>query len=114
MICAESLIREAESSKTARQELIEQLGGPLPDTGAPPEQVIDDLVRGSAPGLVASQGGRFFGFVVGGAHPASLAADWLVSAWDQNVGFYVLSPAAAAIASNRRSLDSSLPAKRNS
>ena len=56
------------------------LGGPLPDTGVAPEQVIDDLARAADPGLVATAGPRFFGFVIGGSLPAALAADWLTSA----------------------------------
>jgi glutamate/tyrosine decarboxylase-like PLP-dependent enzyme len=73
------------------------LGGPLPERGEDPAAVIDALAAGAEPGLVATAGPRHFGFVIGGALPAALAADWLVSAWDQNAAFHSLSPAAAAI-----------------
>jgi glutamate/tyrosine decarboxylase-like PLP-dependent enzyme len=73
------------------------LGGPLPEFGEDPATVIDALAAGAEPGLVATAGPRHFGFVIGGALPAALAADWLVSAWDQNAAFHSLSPAAAAI-----------------
>ena len=73
------------------------LGGPLPEFGEDPATVIDALATGAEPGLVATAGPRHFGFVIGGALPAALAADWLVSAWDQNAAFHALSPAAAAI-----------------
>ena len=73
------------------------MGGELPDDGEPPVEVLERLVAAADPGLVASPGPRYFGFVVGGALPVSVAADWLVSAWDQNAAAHVLSPAAAAI-----------------
>src|SRR6478672_12923003 len=75
-------------------ELRAALGGPLPETGVPPEQVVEELARGAEPGLVASPGPRYFGFVIGGVLPAALAADWLTSAWDQNAFSGVSSPAA--------------------
>jgi glutamate/tyrosine decarboxylase-like PLP-dependent enzyme len=77
--------------------LLASLGGALPAQGEDSLQVIERLVATATPGLVATAGPRYFGFVVGGAHPASLAADWLAAAWDQNAGAYVLSPAAAAV-----------------
>jgi glutamate/tyrosine decarboxylase-like PLP-dependent enzyme len=70
---------------------------PLPDQGVDAVSVIEDLAFGAAPGLVASPGGRYFGFVTGGAVPASVAADWLTSAWDQNAFSYVSSPAVSVI-----------------
>ena len=73
------------------------LGGPLPEQGEDPVAVVNALAAGAEPGLVATAGPRHFGFVIGGALPAALAADWLVSAWDQCAAFHSLSPAAAAI-----------------
>ena len=73
------------------------LGSPLPDHGEDPATVIEALAAGAEPGLVATPGPRHFGFVIGGALPAALAADWLVSAWDQCAAFHSLSPAMAAI-----------------
>ena len=77
-------------------DLLGELGGPLPEQGAPALQVVEALAAGADPGLVVTNGGRYFGFVEGGVVPASLAADWLTSTWDQNPGFHALSPAAAA------------------
>jgi glutamate/tyrosine decarboxylase-like PLP-dependent enzyme len=72
--------------------VVEALGGPLPDGASDPVEVIDLLVRGVEPGLVAMGSGRFFGFVIGGTLPVALAADWLVSAWDQNTGLRAAMP----------------------
>jgi glutamate/tyrosine decarboxylase-like PLP-dependent enzyme len=73
------------------------LGQELTDDGVPAERVIDELVAGADPGIVASAGPRYFGFVTGGALPAALAADWLASAWDQNAHMWVGSPAASVV-----------------
>ncbi|HVL54582.1 MAG TPA: aminotransferase class V-fold PLP-dependent enzyme [Vitreimonas sp.] len=77
--------------------LRERLGGPLPAAGVEATRVIEELADAAEPGLVASAGPRYFGFVIGGSHRSSLAADWLTSAWDQNAAFYVMSPAAAVV-----------------
>lgn len=75
--------------------LHERLGGRLPDGGEDPETVIDRLAGCAARGVVASGGPRFFGYVVGGAHPVSIAADWLVSSWDQFASTFDGGPAVA-------------------
>ena len=76
-------------------ELLAAFDGPLPDGPTPPEEVVDLLATLSEPGLMAIQSGRFFGWVMGGTLPAALAADWLVSAWDQNTGMRLATPATA-------------------
>ena len=78
-------------------ELREVLDGPLPDGPSDPMQVIEQLAADVDPGVVASQSGRYFGFVVGGTLPVALAADWLVSTWDQNLGLVALGPAAVVV-----------------
>ena len=77
-------------------ELVESLGGPLPEEGRGDADVVSELAAAVEPGLVGSQTGRYFGFVFGSALPAAVAADWLASAWDQNAFSVVSSPAAAA------------------
>jgi glutamate/tyrosine decarboxylase-like PLP-dependent enzyme len=74
----------------------DRLPAALPADGMSPVEVIDELALAFDPGIVASAGPRYFGFVVGGALPAAAAADWLTTAWAQNAGLHALSPAAAA------------------
>ena len=78
-------------------EVTAALGTELPDGPTPAPEVIDLLARACEPGLTAMPSGRFYGMVIGGTHPAALAADWLVSAWDQNSGLRLLTPAHSAV-----------------
>ncbi len=71
------------------------LDEPLPEDGCDPAEALAEWWRRAEPGIVASPGPRFFGFVNGGATPAALAGDWLASALDQNAGLWLCSPAAA-------------------
>ena len=78
-------------------ELRAMLGGSLPQRGSASDSVVELLANAGMRGAVALPGPRYFGFVVGGSLPAAVAADWLVSAWDQNAGIYALSPLASVI-----------------
>jgi glutamate/tyrosine decarboxylase-like PLP-dependent enzyme len=84
-------------ASASRDELVASLGGPLPAAGESDAAVIGRLVAGAEPGLIATAGPRFFGFVIGGSLPATLAADWMATAWDQNAGLYAASPAASVV-----------------
>lgn len=78
------------------QDALSAFQAPTPETGTPAEDVIRDLVERAEPGLHATTGPRFFGWVIGASHPVGVAADWLTSAWGQNAGNHTASPAAAA------------------
>jgi glutamate/tyrosine decarboxylase-like PLP-dependent enzyme len=73
------------------------LGRALPEQGTDPVAVVEELAAAVDPGLVASLGPRYFGFVIGGQLPASAGADWLTTAWGQNAVVHVASPAGAAV-----------------
>src|SRR2546427_5573400 len=73
------------------------LAGPLPEQGEPAARIVEELARKADPGIVASGGPRFFGFVIGGSVPAALAARWVTTAWAQKAGLFVLSPAPAIV-----------------
>lgn len=70
---------------------------PMPESGVPLDQLISELIALSEPGLASITGPRFFGWVMGATEPAGMAADWLTSAWGQNTGNSLATPAAAAV-----------------
>jgi len=97
LVYLESLDRASVAATVDLVTLRKRIGKALPNEGVPPEQVVADLVKDAAGGILGSAGGRFFGWVIGGSVPAALAADWLTSAWDQNSGHHSCGPAAAVV-----------------
>ena len=93
----QNLDREAVGATVDFQTLKSRVRKPLPEEGVSAERVIGDLVADTKGGLLGSAGGRFYGWVIGGSVPAALAADWLVSAWEQNAALYACSPAASVV-----------------
>lgn len=78
-------------------EVADALGRELPEHGEPAAEVIERLAERIEPGLMAMGSPRFFGWVIGGTQPVALAADWLVSTWDQNNGLRNVTPGTAAV-----------------
>ena len=93
----ESLADRPVATTADVDALCRRLGRPLPEAGTPAVQVIDDLVADAGPGILGSQTGRFFGWVIGGGLPAAMAADWLTTVWDQNAGIHACGPSAAVV-----------------
>jgi glutamate/tyrosine decarboxylase-like PLP-dependent enzyme len=92
-----SLDERPVAAAASVERLRAQLAKPLTEDGVDPEMVIDELARDVEGGLHAVGGPRFFGWVMGGQTPASLAADWLCSAWDQNAGMFAVAPATTIV-----------------
>jgi glutamate/tyrosine decarboxylase-like PLP-dependent enzyme len=88
--------RRIPASGTA-DDAASRLGTDLPARGRPAAEVVDALAAAVEPGLMANASGRFFGWVMGSSLPAALAADWLVSAWDQNAGMRDATPGVVGV-----------------
>jgi glutamate/tyrosine decarboxylase-like PLP-dependent enzyme len=87
--------REVGAQPGAVERLAKALDVPLPDQPSPPGEVLAFLDAQGSPATVASAGGRYFGFVTGGALPVTVAAQYLAAGWDQNCFSFVSSPAIA-------------------
>lgn len=77
------------------EQVKDALGRALPDRGPAPVEVIRRMSAAIEPGLMRIHSPRFHGWVMGGAQPVALAADWLTSAWDQNNGLRSVTPGVA-------------------
>jgi len=93
----ESFDHQNVSEEPDPKVLRDRLSKELTNNGLPPLQVINELAEDAKDGLLNTAGGRFFGWVIGGGIPVSVAADWLTSAWDQNAAAYACSPTAAIV-----------------
>lgn len=84
-------------ARASRDELRSTLALPLPRSGDAPAAVLEALAAVGERGVTGSAGPRYFGFVIGGSLPVTVAAEWLAVAWDQNAGIHVTSPVAAVV-----------------
>lgn len=80
---------------TDPDEIRARLGGPLPESGVAAEEVVASLAHDVEPYVTAHASGRYFGFVIGGLHPAGYGADLLAATWDQNAGLYAVAQGVA-------------------
>ncbi len=73
------------------------VGGPLPEQPTAPQDVIAALARDLEPYVAAHSSGRYFGFVIGGLHPAAYGAELLTATWDQNAGLFGVAPGVSVV-----------------
>lgn len=87
----------AVAPTVSRRDLLSRFDRPLTDAGERADAIVDDLASAVEGALVGSASGRFFAWVIGGALPSAVAAEWLMSAWDQNAAIYATSPASSVV-----------------
>ncbi len=93
----ESIDRRHVSPSPKAVAKLASLNVALNDQPTSAEEVISLLDEVCSPATMAMAGPRFFGFVIGGALPATVAANWLAGAWDQNSGLFTPTPATAQL-----------------
>ena len=93
----QSLSSRPQRPQMSYDDMRRAFEAPLPETGQPAVDVIEQLADIAEPGLSVMAGPRFFGWVIGASHPVGVAADWLTSAWGQNTGSHLATPSAAAV-----------------
>jgi glutamate/tyrosine decarboxylase-like PLP-dependent enzyme len=76
---------------------LKELDQPLGDEPTDPHEVLALLDEYVSPATLVTTGPRFFGYVIGGSYPVTVAASWMAAAWDQNTGLYEATPATAFI-----------------
>lgn len=93
----ESLDERSVFPRVPIEDLAAALGGRLPEEPSDPLAVVEEMAQAVEPGVVATAGSRYFGYVTGGALPATVGADWLTTIWDQCAGLGVLGPSAMVV-----------------
>ncbi|HVZ63856.1 MAG TPA: aminotransferase class V-fold PLP-dependent enzyme [Lacunisphaera sp.] len=91
----ESLDHRSVAPTSSAIAALRKFDEPLPAGPSDPALTLQLLDEIGSPATTAMAGPRFFGFVIGGSLPVSLAANWLAGAWDQNTGLYKPTPGAA-------------------
>ena len=93
----ETLADRPVAPSPAAVEKLADLDVPLPEGPSDPAEVLAELDRIISPTTMAMAGPRFFGFVIGGALPVTVAAGTLATAWDQNSAKWAATPGTAAL-----------------
>jgi glutamate/tyrosine decarboxylase-like PLP-dependent enzyme len=93
----ESLDERAVAPEPTAIAALQRLDEPLPSTPSSAKQVVALLDEVVSPATMAMAGPRFFGFVIGGALPVTVASNWLTTAWDQNAALQVATPGVSAV-----------------
>ena len=93
----DGLAHRGVAPQAAALARLAELDGALPAQPCAPAETLRLLDDIGSPATMASAGGRFFGFVIGGALPVTIASNWLATAWDQNAALQEPARAVSAL-----------------